>query len=720
MTFTKRLLSAMTAAAILATTVPAVLAVPASAEITKYELGEYVPFSFLTYSGASDEVEDKLISIFEKATNKDYGNITFADLERITSLNLSGLKLEGLPKALQYMTRLRTLNLSNNMLCSADLNSVDLSYDIALSSLDLSNNYITTVPSWYVSMDITTKKINNNLMNTADQRSLVASPAIYYFMDGEVMHQNELKNKILASIRMSDGSALPKFFFDPDDLPYDPDDDSNTGVIGDNPPMLEIDKWDLSKFLKKNSDGEYVVTAAKAANTDVTVRLYYGSNSSTNKNTNVTVKLYFLNGNDPTSINVRLETLIAECAKYDKTAYTESSWLNFDSALKTAQTIFNYGSADAEMIKDALDNLEHAKAALVKGVDADTKKVIKDLLAIAKERKEEDYTPKSWAAFAAAVEKLNECITDTETSVTVANSAIKAYQDAQAGLTSTSLSVPATAPKSDFDGVYGEDKKLTYKGVTRGGYAYSWVFNGKDITEPKDLNPEIKYESENEEAIRYEVGSASDFQLISFAEKGKFPGKAAITLDVSGKYKNGTYRLYKWDSTAKKGEFVDSVTIKDGSVTIEVSEGGDYFISSVLQNFDLISNIFKIDNNKLTVSISFKSRYTVASFKNSIENGSAVIVKNADGTEALDTDYIATGMTAAAANSDATYTIIVPGDVTGDGAVTAMDAVEILRAVIGEITLDTYAQKAAGDVTGDGWVRADDAVQILKYSIGME
>ena len=720
MTLTKRILTAMTAAALTVSSVPAAVSVTSFAATEVYKSSDIVEESYFYYTGASQEIRDALKKVFETATKKDIRSITYADLERITSLNLSGMKLEGVPKAIEYMVRLRTLNLSNNRLRSVDLNKVDLSGCVNLTTLDLSRNYITSIPSWYVSMDVATKRITDNLLDGDDQRSIVSVPSVFYFMDGDTVNENKLKNKILSSIKLSDGSDMPTFFFDPEDLPYDEEDPFNTGIISQEDHILEIDKWDISKYLKKKDDGEYTVVADKAYSTDITIRLYYGTNSSSNRNTTCTVKLYFLNGSDPSSMNVRLETLIAECQAISKTDYTANSWLNFEAALKTAEAIKGYTSADADMIKSALEDLENAKTALVKGVDTNTKKLLNDLIAISKNRNEADYTPASWSAFASAVERMQKAADSADVSITEANAAIKAYQDAQAGLVATSLSVPATVTKEEFDAVYGENKNLTYNGTTREGYKYSWLFNGKDIVEPKAFNPEIKYQSDYEEAIRYEVGSASDYQLISFAEKGEFPGAAMVTLDVSGKYTNGTYRLYKWNTTTKKSEFIENVSIKDGIVSLSLKEGGEYFISSVLQNFNMISNIFEIDNSKLTISCGFKSRNTVAGFKNSLENGDAVTVRNTDGSVADDTINVATGMTATAANSDVAYTIIVTGDVTGDGAVTAMDAVDILRAVIGEITLDTYAQKSAGDVNGDGWVRADDAVAILKYSIGME
>lgn len=723
MTLTKKLLSVMTAAAIAAASVPAALTSSAFAATTtsvSNDSKDIVDSKYFFYTGCTDEVKESLQKVFESTTKKELSEITFGDLENITSLNLSGLKLEGIPEAVEYMVRLRTLNLSNNRLRDVDAEAVDLTSCINLTSIDLSDNYLTTVPSWYSTMDIATKKISNNLINTSGQRSIVATPSVYYFMDGDIVNENKLKNTILASVKMSDGTALPTFFFDPENLPYDNNDPTNTGIITDDLPILEIGNWDLSDYLIENRDGTYTVKTTKAVSKEVTVRLYYGINSSSNTHTTAKVKIYFLNGNDSTSVNVRLETLIASCKTLDKADYTESSWLKLETALKTAETLYNYSSADADMKKQALTDLEHAKDGLVKGVDTDTKKVLQDLLTISQSYKEENYTPKSWTAFAAAVKLLNDTLNDPDASVLQANSAIKAYQEAQSGLTTTSLSIPETAPKTDFDSVYGEDKTLTYKGTTRDGYDYKWVFNGKDIIEPKALNPEIKYESQYEEAIRYEVGSSSDFQLISFAETGKFPGAAEITLDISGKYQNGTYRLYKWNATEKKGEFIENIAVKDGIVKLNLSEGGEYYISSVLQNFNMISNIFEINNTKLTISCAFKSRNTVAGFKNSLENGTAVTVRTTAGEIADDTAFVATGMTATAANSDVSYTIVVPGDITGDGMVSAFDAVEILRAVIGETTLDTYAIKSAADVNGDGWVRADDAVEILKYSIGMD
>ncbi len=60
---------------------------------------------------------------------------------------------------------------------------------------------------------------------------------------------------------------------------------------------------------------------------------------------------------------------------------------------------------------------------------------------------------------------------------------------------------------------------------------------------------------------------------------------------------------------------------------------------------------------------------------------------------------------------------ITYGDVDGDGKVSAADALEVLKSVVGKVTL-TDEQKTAADVDGSGKVDATDALDILKKVVG--
>ena len=57
------------------------------------------------------------------------------------------------------------------------------------------------------------------------------------------------------------------------------------------------------------------------------------------------------------------------------------------------------------------------------------------------------------------------------------------------------------------------------------------------------------------------------------------------------------------------------------------------------------------------------------------------------------------------------------GDVDGDGSVSATDALEVLKSIVGKVQL-TEEQQTLADVTGDDTLGADDALDILKKVVG--
>ena len=213
MTLKKRLLAAAVAGCIAATSIP-VMAISSYAA-----LDMDFDDDDLVYADGLFDVDGKenknVLKAIEKAIGIDYDDITYADLERLTSLDLSGMELEGVPAAVQYMFRLRSLDLSENRLRNADVNKLDLSNLYALNSVDISDNYLTSVPAWFVSLDITKKDISDNLIGTTGQRSVVLGNDTYYFMIGDKIDEAELKDKILSTLKLSDGTLLPEFFYDP-------------------------------------------------------------------------------------------------------------------------------------------------------------------------------------------------------------------------------------------------------------------------------------------------------------------------------------------------------------------------------------------------------------------------------------------------------------------------------------------------------------------------
>ncbi|MBR4867999.1 MAG: hypothetical protein IKU10_02485, partial [Clostridia bacterium] len=66
---------------------------------------------------------------------------------------------------------------------------------------------------------------------------------------------------------------------------------------------------------------------------------------------------------------------------------------------------------------------------------------------------------------------------------------------------------------------------------------------------------------------------------------------------------------------------------------------------------------------------------------------------------------------------DYTAPVVVYGDVDGDGIIAAADSLEVLKAVVGNVTL-TEEQTIAADVDGDNRISSTDALYILKKAVG--
>ena len=85
------------------------------------------------------------------------------------------------------------------------------------------------------------------------------------------------------------------------------------------------------------------------------------------------------------------------------------------------------------------------------------------------------------------------------------------------------------------------------------------------------------------------------------------------------------------------------------------------------------------------------------------------------GSTKVTSGLVGTGMTAV--SSSATVTIVVTGDVSGDGKITITDVVKLQKYVVGSNSLSGAYAKAA-DINGDGKVTITDVVQAAQVTVG--
>ncbi len=610
------------------------------------------------------EVHDKLIDVIERACRNDVGDITYGDLKKVTSLDLHGMDLEYLPQCLKYMENLRSLDLSDNRLRSDNVKNLNFTGLKKLNYLDLSYNYLTSVPSWYVLDHITKKYIDYNFINTDEQHYIKPQTPVYYFMKGEQVNVNDLKNQILADIVLDYKSPLPVFLYDPDYPAYDSDDPDPQE---DYP--LHIEDFGLSNYL--DDDGVVTITD-KYLSTTVTVRLF---NDKENDNTKAVVKIFLLDGSSPSTVKARLETLLGEVESLDKTLYTSGSWLKFENAQKTAQSIFDYPYSNTEMMKSALEQLSNAHNSLIAGIDADTKKVLNDLITVGNTYVQADYTPASYRILKTSLDNITSILSNTNATLASATSEILAFQRAQSGLEKSKLVVPNKIPKSDFEEIFGENKTVSASGITQSGRKYQWKYPGKNVTAPADFDPQVTDNPTGEDAILIESGRAGGYVAFSTSQSGALPGNGALIMDVSDKFSDGTYYLYKWNGS---GSLQGEVTVKDGSATVWLTEGGTYYISNVLQRFALSSDKLTIDEAKHSIVVQPCPGYNVTNFKKLFKYGGSVSAYDADEKPVANSVRIRTGMKVSSPNGEK-YDITVMGDVTDDGYVNAVDALEVLK-----------------------------------------
>lgn len=123
------------------------------------------------------------------------------------------------------------------------------------------------------------------------------------------------------------------------------------------------------------------------------------------------------------------------------------------------------------------------------------------------------------------------------------------------------------------------------------------------------------------------------------------------------------------------------------------------------------SNVYKFEGNNI---IGVKANTSVETFKNNII-GSGIQVLNQSGTELSSGQIVGTGMTMKAGTE--TYTIIISGDLNGDGQITATDLAKIKQHLI-ELRLLEGAYLESANVDGDEEVTITDLSRIRKAMFG--
>ena len=180
---------------------------------------------------------------------------------------------------------------------------------------------------------------------------------------------------------------------------------------------------------------------------------------------------------------------------------------------------------------------------------------------------------------------------------------------------------------------------------------------------------------------------------------------------------NTSTKLSKNTFTRSEYIFKEWNTKSDGTGTSYTDEqminvSSDLTLYAIWQNNTIIQdeslkNI--LENNGYNVSNNYTSKFTLGSSISSIKNqlGEDVIIET-------DKDIISTG--AIIKKDNESYTVVIKGDLNGDGKINSADLLQMRKHLLEEVNL-TGAYKLAGIIESDGEIKSLDLLRLRQYLI---
>ena len=132
-------------------------------------------------------------------------------------------------------------------------------------------------------------------------------------------------------------------------------------------------------------------------------------------------------GVDKTNLN----DAITAAQNKQKEDYLSAGWAEFEAALEEAKAVAADDKATFNQVNDAEEKLTQAMNVLVKVPE---KSGLKAAIDAAKEKKEADYTPETWAPFAEALKAAEEVYANAEATEEMVQDAVNALLEASEGL----------------------------------------------------------------------------------------------------------------------------------------------------------------------------------------------------------------------------------------------------------------------------------------------
>ena len=170
----------------------------------------------------------------------------------------------------------------------------------------------------------------------------------------------------------------------------------------------------------------------------------------------------------------------------------------------------------------------------------------------------------------------------------------------------------------------------------------------------------------------------------------------------------------------KAGKTTITATTEDGKFTAncEVTVTEDTTEGDL--TFESKNNQYDINDDQKTIG-NVNSGTKVSDIKNGTTTNGTITITDKDGKDLSDSDKVGTGSKVTITKDDKKeeYTIVIPGDINGDGEVTTTDLQQLIDQILGKSTGDKFTN-LAGDFDGDGALTISDVSILRKKLLGYD
>ncbi len=196
-------------------------------------------------------------------------------------------------------------------------------------------------------------------------------------------------------------------------------------------------------------------------------------------------------------------------------------------------------------------------------------------------------------------------------------------------------------------------------------------------------------------------------------------------------YQMFSLKIYNSKGVDKTGDFEISNTLANGRVTIKPKGtcGADTYILKLIYNGVTKSKSFiikalvesskyKIEGDYIIVSLGREKSLSKTVFINNLNmfNNNYKVLDSAGSDITSTTDVVGTNMKINIGGKD--FTIVLKGDISGDGQILSNDALLISRHLT-YIKRLNEAQELAADISGDGQILSNDALLISRFLVNL-